>query len=195
MRSYKIIGLTGQSGSGKSTVALVMKKYGCEIIDADKLARKAVEKGSTCLLQLQSVFGNDIVDNDGDLIRSELAKRAFSSPEKTQLLNSITHPWIIAQTLREIKKFADMGKRNIVFDAPLLFESNMDAVCDEIIAVVAPESVRLSRILKRDGISENEARLRIKSQKDQDYYTKNADHIIDGTDSIAVIDSKVREIL
>ena len=195
MKNYRIIGLTGQSGSGKSTAAAIMKNHGCAIIDADLLARRAVQKGSLCLELISSVFGSDILDENGELRRRELARRAFASKERTQMLNSITHPFIISLLLDEIRKASLAGKSNIVFDAPMLFESGCDILCDEIIALIAPEDVRIGRISKRDGLSESDIRLRLKNQHNEDFFRQKADHIIDGSMQLNDIDRCIKNIL
>lgn len=175
------VGLTGQSGAGKSTVAAYFSKFeDCAVIDADYVAREAVKKGSTCLKMLAQKFGYDIIEKDGSLNRRLLAERAFSTPENTAALNDITHPWIIERTkiLAEMHKQND--KRIIIFDAPQLFESGGDALCQRIIAVTAAEEVRMARLLARDGLTAEELKARMKSQHDESFFRERADEIIDG---------------
>lgn len=105
MRNYTVIGLTGPTGAGKSTITAMLQKKGCYIIDADLLGRKALEKGSMCLEQACTFFGSDIINADGSLNRQLLAKRAFSTAESTQQLNDITHPWICMQVLKKLIKY------------------------------------------------------------------------------------------
>lgn len=190
----KIIGLTGATGSGKSTAADLLKELGCAVIDADVLARDALKNGSACLKQLQAVFGNDIIDENG-VNRQLLAKRAFSSPENTQLLNDITHPWIFLQMLKELKKYRELSYKYVVFDAPLLFESNADAVCAAVISVVTPMNLRLERIMKRDNITKEAAIQRMSVQHDDEFFRKNSDYIIDGEQSCENIKLRLKEIL
>lgn len=176
-----IVGLTGQTGAGKSTVARYMEQWGCAVIDADIVAREAVKKGSNCLEALAREFGYDIIENDGELNRRLLAKRAFVSPEKTAVMNSVTHPWILERTKQLAESHKREGKSIIIFDAPLLFESGGNVLCQKIIAVVAPQSVRIARILARDGITKEEAMARMKAQHDEDFYASKADYVIDGS--------------
>lgn len=175
----RVIGLTGQTGAGKSTVAEFARELSCEVISADAVAREALEKGSDVLKTLADLFGCDIIDSEGNCVRSLLAQRAFSSRENTELLNRTTHPWIISRT-REYIENTDPG-RLIIFDAPQLFESGGEVLCGSVIAVVAPEAVRLGRIMERDGISREAALLRIRAQHDEAYYTGRADYLIDGS--------------
>lgn len=190
----KFIGLTGQTGAGKSTVSEFAKKMGYKVIDADKVAREVMKSGSECVKRLAEVFGSDIIKDDGSLNRKLLAQRAFSSKENTTILNSITHPAIIARVREYIDIYA---KENdvILFDAPQLFESGGDRICDSIIAVTAPVDVRLQRILFRDGISEKEALMRINAQFGEDFFRANCDHIIDGSRSLEDVERQFEKIM
>lgn len=181
MRNFTIIGLTGPTGSGKSTVSSFFEERGFVTINADELARKALLPDSVCLKQLCSVFGNDILDTDKTLNRQRLAERAFSSKEKTQLLNDITHPWIFLQVLKICRENIDSGRNLILFDAPLLFESNSDILCDKIVSVIAPKEIRLERLIKRDGLSAEQIEKRMSAQNDDDFYISKSDYIIDGS--------------
>lgn len=173
-----VIGLTGKTGAGKSTVALYLKEKGCYIIDGDVIARQITETGSPVLKLLQEAFGEDILDEKGALIRKTLAQRAFSSKENTSLLNSITHPHIKKKSEDEIAKAKKEGFRVCVIDAAALLESSCKDLCERIVVVTAPEEIRYERILARDGITPDQAMTRIKAQKDDEYYFSQADIII-----------------
>ncbi len=175
-----VYGLTGQTGAGKSTVGKALEKKGMYIIDTDKLARKAVESKEV-INALCTAFGSDIAP-DGVLDRKKLAGRAFSDEESTALLNEITHPEITRLTVEEIHKAEKEGARVAVIDAPVLFESPLTSLCDKIICVVADEKARLERIMKRDGISEADALLRMKAQKNEEYYVSRSDIVIRNDD-------------
>lgn len=178
MNKIRIVGLTGPSGSGKSTVAKVFFDNGYGVIYADALSREIVSKGSQTLNVLAKEFGSDIIRNDKTLNRQLLAQRAFCSREKTDRLNAITHPAIISLALKKADELFLEGKKNIVFDAPLLFESKSDRFCDKIISVIAPVEVRKKRIMLRDGLSEKDALLRIKAQQEDSFYTDKSDFVI-----------------
>ena len=100
-----IVGLTGQTGAGKTTVCDYAGTLGCAVVNADRVAREALSPGSDCLKKLANFFGYDIIDEDGNCKRSLLAQRAFSSREKTDLLNSITHPWIMRKSREYIRNY------------------------------------------------------------------------------------------
>lgn len=176
-----LLGLTGPTGSGKSTAARAAREWGAKVIDADQVARMVVEPGTPCLRELAEEFGNDIILADGTLNRPLLAGRAFSSPERTECLNAITHPWITQEVKRRMKALAEEGNNIIVLDAPLLYESGEDVLCDAVAVVTAPEEVRLRRIMQRDGISREQAEQRMSAQQEEEFYTKRADYRLDGS--------------
>ncbi len=173
-----IIGLTGKTGAGKTTVASYLKEKGCYIIDGDIIARQITEKGSEILPVLQKAFGDDILDENGELIRKSLAQRAFSSKENTNLLNSITHPEIKRRCEKEIAFAEDKGYKVAVIDAAAILEGDCKDLCKKIVVVHADKETRLGRILRRDGITTEQAMTRINAQKDDDYYFSQADIII-----------------
>ena len=164
------IGLTGQTGSGKGYVCREFEKLGFKIIDSDKIARELTEKGSYLLSELQKAFGEDILENK-ELNRKLLAKTAFESKEKTDLLNSIMHPAIIDECKKQ-------SETPCVLDAPQLFEAKAEKECYKIICVTAPLETRLKRIIQRDNISEEQALQRINAQFDEEYYISHSDYVI-----------------
>lgn len=187
-----IIGLTGATGAGKSTVALAAQAWGCYIIDADQVAREALAKGSDCLARLAELFGQDIILEDGTCHRRLLAQRAFADPKQTELLNKVTHPWIIRRIEEYIKLYRQQSDGWILIDAPLLYESGGDRLCDKVIAVTAPKDLRLERILRRDHLTKEEALLRMQTQPEDTFYTDRADAVIDGSQPLTAVEEAVR---
>lgn len=174
-----VIGLTGPTGAGKSTVAaLLQKKHAFAWIDADAIARGLTEKGSPLLPVLAQRFGADILDENGALIRSKLAERAFASPEKTALLDQLTHPAVTEKIGAEVARLSAIGTKAVLVDAAALFESGIDKLCSFTAVVTASESVRLARIMARDGIDEPAARLRMNAQLSAERYEQKADVIV-----------------
>ena len=171
-----VIGLTGQTGAGKTTVGSILKEKGYAIIDADIVARKAVENPEV-IGMLADRFGEDII-KDGILDRRELARRAFKDKESSEALNAITHPEITRLVAEEIHIAEKNGAKAAVVDAALLFDSCIVAFCDKNISVVADVEVRLERIMKRDLISKDDALLRINAQPPVEYYIEKADIVI-----------------
>jgi L-threonylcarbamoyladenylate synthase len=175
--SRPVFGLTGQSGAGKTTIGEVFASQGFNVIDTDALARKAVTD-SEVLAELKEYFGDDIIIN-GELDRRRLAGRAFSSPEKTLLLNKATHPEITRLTVEEIHKGEQRGARASIIDAPVLFESPLACICAKTVCVTAPREERIKRLAQRDGISESEIEARLSAQKNEADYVAKSDYIIE----------------
>lgn len=193
MRTYKLVGLTGRTGSGKSIARKVFEEYGYKVIDADSLAREAIEdrlvKGD-----ILAAFGVDLL-KDGEIDRGELAKRAFKNSDSVKTLNSIIHPRIVSIFLDRLKTLSKEGNKNILFDAPQLFEAGLDVICDSIIALGAPEKVRIERITERDGITEEMAKSRLNIQLSDSFFKENCDYYLENDSSIEKLKAKVREII
>lgn len=167
-----IIGLTGPTGAGKSSLKTVAENSGYKVIDCDITARKAVEKGTKGLMALVNAFGEDILFSDGSLNRKALAQKAFSTPEKTELLNKTLLPFITELVLKECE-----GDK-VLLDAPTLFESGLNEKCTATVGVLADRETRIERIKSRDNISEVEALIRINAGKTDEFYKQNADFVI-----------------
>ncbi|MDD5952756.1 MAG: dephospho-CoA kinase [Oscillospiraceae bacterium] len=195
MENSVIVGLTGQTGAGKSTVCLELAAEGCAIIDCDVLAHKVVEQSEPCKEALAQNFGQDILDEKGHLDRKLLGSRAFRTKEETALLNQITHPYIQKALRKEIQDRRAEKRKFIVLDAPTLLESGCDNLCDFIIVVTAPKDIRKQRIIDRDHLTEAEADKRIAAQQPEEFYTHPADFVIDGTMMQGTLSRKVRTIL
>lgn len=188
-----VIGLTGPTGAGKSTVASLLKKFGCAIVDADIIARDIVNNKS-CLEKLKNAFGADII-GAGGLNRKVLAEKAFADDVSTKKLNQITHPAILKETKIQLEKAKKSEAKAVFFDAPLLFESGADNLCDTTVAVILPSAARLKRIMARDNISEKLAKKRMNAQHGNDYYELHADYVFDGSTDLSILDEKVGELL
>lgn len=188
----KVIGITGASGAGKSTL---VESLSLPTVDADKAARKVTQKGHECLKKLAESFGDDILLSDGSLDRKALASKAFATDEKTALLNSITHPFIIKIIENELDFYRKSGERAVVLDAPQLFEAGCEKMCDFVIGVIADKDVRKARIMARDKIDENSAKIRLNAEKDDDFFKNNCDMIIINNGEIDKLKKEVDKIL
>lgn len=189
----KIIGLVGTSGSGKTTICEILKKEeNVTIIDADKIAKKLSKKGSLYFKSIVECFGTYIIDEKGELKRQELAEIIFEDEKKREELNKLTFIYVVD----EIKRMISLSstKEIIIIDAPLLFESNLNKICDFVIGVVAPNEIKLQRIMARDGITEEKALKRLNVQKDNDFIKENADFIIENIKDLAYLEECVEEI-
>jgi len=192
--SIKVIGLTGQSGAGKTTVSQIFSENGFAVINADKVARKVMEKGSSCLEKTCAVFG-DVKDSDGNLDRKLLASIVFTDMDKKKEYEGIIFPYITEEIEREISDAEKNGDEYILLDAPTLFESGTDSLCSVIVSVICDREVRLARIISRDGITHQQAENRLNSQHSDDFYILRSDYVIanDGTDD--ELSEKTRSVI
>lgn len=174
----KIIGLTGLTGAGKSTVAQKLMAYGCYHIDADKVARDVINNSETAKTKLKERFGDDVINADGTTNRPVLASRAFADKESTDALNKIVHPEITKRIKEIIKSHKNCEFKSIIIDAIALFESGENSLCDFTVTVTAPVEIRLDRIVKRDNLSVGKALERINAQKSEEYFTSRSDIVI-----------------
>lgn len=184
-----VVGLTGPTGAGKSSVTAVAENLGFKIVDCDKLSRVAVEKGSEGLLAVVAAFGDEVLNDDKTLNRAVLAQKAFSTPENTELLNKTLLPYIM--TLVKAELDCDL----VLLDAPTLFESGADSLCNEVIAVISDEKTRLDRIMARDNIDEEAALLRIKAGKPDEFYIEKTNNIVYNDCELSVLNLKIQKLL
>ncbi len=192
--SILIVGLTGQTGAGKSTVAAKLAEKGLYIIDGDAAAREIMIPGAPVLKKLAAVFGADIINQDGSLNRKLLATRAFGNRENTLKLNGITHPVITRLVKKKIKEAQDRGERAAVIDAAALLESGIAPLCELIAVITAPEEERLGRIMRRDKLSRSDAFKRISAQLNEDWYRTRADIVLT-TYPPEQVDSEVEKLM
>ena len=176
--NLKIIGLTGQSGAGKSTISKVFRDKGVAVIDADTVAHKALTT-EECRENLRKAFGDEIFDEKGEVVRKALAKAAFSTKENTEKLNLATHPVIRDLCNEEFERLRKQGEKVVVLDAPTLLESGLDLICSQVVSVIAEKDIRLQRIMARDSLSEEEVLRRFSAQGDDSFYTEKSDFVIE----------------
>ena len=188
----KIIGVTGNSGAGKDTLCEILEnKYNAEIVDADKIARELSKKGTMYLQSIVESFGSGIVDRKGELNRKKLASIIYEDDKKREELNKLTFIYVVDEIKKRINK---IKKKIIVVNAPLLFESNLDQVCDFVIAIIAERNVQIERIMKRDNIKADEAEKRLNMQNTDEFYIENADFIIHNKGDIKDIEKQLKDI-
>lgn len=190
-----IIGLTGSIASGKSTVANILKEYGLPIVDADQVARKVVEKGEPTLQKIVEAFGEEILTENGEMDRAKVGAIVFHDEEKRKLLNSIIHPAIRAEMLRQRDEYIQNGEKAVVMDIPLLFESKLQHFVEKILVVTVDENVQLKRLMERNNFSEDEAMARIHSQMPLTEKVKQADAVIYNNGTLEETKQQVEKIL
>lgn len=176
----RIIGVTGPSGAGKGACCKYLQTIGIPCIDTDRVYHELIESPSACVSELVKAFGREIVNENGGVDRKTLASIVFSDPtkRKVEILNSITHKFVRAKTLRLLEFYKSADVKAVTVDAPLLFEAGFDEMCDFCISVIASYDIRLERIMERDGISPERAKARIAAQKTDDYYTSRSKYMI-----------------
>lgn len=190
-----IIGLTGSIASGKSTVANILKQYGLPIVDADQVARKVVEKGEPTLNKIVEAFGEEILTSDGEMDRAKVGAIIFNDKEKRNLLNSIIHPAIRKEMLKQKEEHIAKGEKAVVMDIPLLFESKLQHFVEKILVVTVDEEVQLARLMARNNFTEEEAKARIASQMSLKEKEKLADAVIYNNGTIEETKQQVEKIL
>ena len=195
------IGLTGGSGVGKTTVCRIFKKYGIPSLDTDLVSRAVCQPGSPCLAELIEYFGRGIIRGDGTLNRHKLATIVFQEPdpdrraEKHQMLNQITHRYILASCSFWLNERRADGCTAAIIDAPLLFESGYYKKCDTVVGILADYDVRLARIMERDSIDETVARARISAQSGDEFLKENCNFIIYNNDSLEKTEEQIKEVI
>lgn len=176
-----IIGITGGTGGGKSTVSDYLRETGYKIIDADKIAHSVMDRGTMCLEEVSEYFGTSVLNDDGSLNRKRLGGIVFNDKEKLKKLNDITYKYIIGAVKSEITS-------DCVIDAVGLVESGLNKLCDKTIFVYCPYEIRINRIVERDKIDREYALSRIKSQKSDEFYEKNTDYKIVNDGKCSVVE-------
>ncbi len=176
-----VVGLTGGIASGKSTVGRMFRDYGIPVICADELARKAVEPGSSGLKEILRVFGNGVLNAEGNLDRAAMAKIVFQDPGARKLLESIVHPVVSEIKERTLKGMESLGHEIVVVDVPLLYESSWEKDFDFIIVAYVPKDVQEKRLMRRDNMSREEALTRLRAQMNIEEKKRLADRAIDNT--------------
>jgi dephospho-CoA kinase len=191
----KIVGLTGQTGAGKSLVSTMLADRGYRVIDCDAVARQVVEKGKGCLLDLTIEFGTEILLPDGTLNRKALGAIVFSDKQKQKRLGQITYPYIQEEIFRLTEHYRQSGEAVVFLDAPTLIESGTDAYCDKIVSVIAPPEERFLRIVRRDNLTTEEAERRMNAQQADEFYTSRSDFVIRNTGDMTDLRVTMMEML
>lgn len=183
----KIIGLTGPSGAGKTTLCSYFEELGIPCIDTDDVYHKLVSTRTPCLAEIEGAFGSSVISEDGSLNRRALSALVFSqdgSHKNLETLNSITHKYVWEETNRLLTAYIAEGKEAAVIDAPALFSSKIFiGACDFVISVLADTEERIERITGRDGISREDAMRRLAYQPDDSFFEENSDYCITNSGS------------
>jgi dephospho-CoA kinase len=176
-----VLGLTGGIGSGKGLATEFFRSHGAAIVDADEIAREVVSPGSPVLAELVAAFGDEVLRSDGRLDRRRLANLVFRDPGAVATLNAITHPAILQEVDRRVACLREEGVAVTCVVAPLLLEAGYRSAVDRLIVMWAEEEERLRRVMKRDGVSREEALGRMAAQMPPEEQRRQADWVVDTT--------------
>ena len=194
-RKFLLVGLTGGIATGKSTVSALLRQLGCEIIDADLLAREVVEPGQPALTQIVTEFGRDVVTATGELDRKKLGAIVFANPERRRRLEAITHPAIRDRFLARLDELAEQGFVGlVVFDAAVMIESCNYKNMDRLVVVVTDEATQMARLRGRDGTDVPENQRKISSQMPLADKARLADYVIDNSGTREATAEQVRRV-
>jgi len=187
-----IIGLTGGIACGKSTVADMLVRRGAMLIDADRIAREVVEPGTPALRQIAETFGESVLLPDGSLDRKKLGSLIFGDESKRLALNEIVHPAVRAEIKQRMERNEAIAPDKLsVVDIPLLYESKLYSMFEEVMVVYAPPAVQIERLMKRNDLSREEAEARLNAQMPIEEKRKLADIVIDNGGTIEETEAQV----
>lgn len=189
-----LVGLTGNIGSGKSTVAQMFSERGATIIDSDVLARRAVEVGTAAYGKIVARWGNAVVAPDGHLDRAALRRIVFADHAELEELNEIVHPEVERLRIRLIEQARARNEQIVICDVPLLFERHMTDRFDRIVLVDASRAVRLERLVKDRELRSTEAMDMIAAQMPAELKRARADYIIDNDGTFAQLERRVQDV-
>jgi dephospho-CoA kinase len=192
--AVRIWGLTGNIGSGKTTVGRMLMAGGIPVVDADRVAREVVEPGRPALQEIASRFPGS-VRTDGSLDRKALAARVFADAAERAALNAIIHPRIAEEVARRMAALAASGEKVAVYEAALIVENGLQQGLEGLIVVTAPPEVQIERLRRRDGMTEEEARARIASQLSAEEKVRAATVVIENRGSEAELDAQVERLI
>lgn len=180
------IGLTGGIATGKSTVSSLLAQRGALLIDADRIAREVVLPGHPVLEQVVAHFGQAILQEDGFLDRKKLGEIIFADAEQRKILESFIHPAVRAEMRRKMEEYEqEYPRKLVVADIPLLYESGLESMFEQVMVVYVPREVQLERLMKRDGLMAEQAESRLLAQWDIEWKKQKADIIIDNSKDVA----------
>ncbi len=188
------VGLTGNIAAGKSSVARVWSALGATVVDADELARRAVDPGTPALAAIAAAWGDDVLESGGALDRAALRRIVFADPDARERLESIIHPAVAGLREDEYRAARDRGEKVIVADIPLLFEVGLVDEFDVVVLVDAPEETRLMRLVGDRGLDPDEARRMMAAQMPSALKRARADVVIENTGSLADLERRAREV-
>ena len=189
-----VIGLTGSIGTGKSEAARQLEALGASIISADEVGHEAYTPNTEAWEQVIAAFGDDILQDDGDINRRKLGSIVFSDPSQLEKLNQIMHPRMARMVSDKIGVLRDQGVNVVVVEAALLFEAGWDTLVEEVWVTDSPEHIVIGRLKERNGLSEEEAKKRINSQMGRAERIERSDFVINNSGDMADLGNAIKEL-
>ena len=189
-----IIGLTGSIGTGKSEAARQLEALGASIISADQVGHEAYTPNTEAWEQVVAAFGDDILQDDGEIDRRKLGAVVFSDPGQLEKLNQIMHPRMARMVADKIEELRDQGVEVVVVEAALLFEAGWDSLVEEVWVTDSTEQVVIERLKQRNGMSEEEARKRISSQMGRTERLERSDYVIENSGDMPTLGNTIKEL-
>ena len=191
----EVIGLTGQTGAGKSTVRELFKAKGAAVIDADAVSHDIVDNDLSCLTDIVEHFYCIVLNDKGKLNRKALGRIVFSDQKKLAVLNKIMFPYIVSAIKGKVTAYEHAGAQMIVIDGATLIESGCSKMCSVLISVTAEEETRLTRIIHRDGISKRDAVRRVSAQHPEEFYIEASDYVIKNNGTPGDLEREAERVL
>ena len=191
----EVIGLTGQTGAGKSTVRELFKAKGAAVIDADAVSHDIADNDLSCLTDIVEHFSCIVLNDKGKLNRKALGRIVFSDPKKLAVLNKIMFPYIVSAIKGKVTAYEHAGAQMIVIDGATLIESGCSKMCSVLISVTAEEETRLTRIIHRDGISKRDAVRRVSAQHPEEFYIAASDYVIKNNGTPGDLEREAERVL
>ena len=191
----EVIGLTGQTGAGKSTVRELFKAKGVAVIDADAVSHDIADNDLSCLTDIVEHFSCIVLNDKGKLNRKALGRIVFSDPKKLAVLNKIMFPYIVSAIKGKVTAYEHAGAQMIVIDGATLIESECSKMCSVLISVTAEEETRLTRIIHRDGISKRDAVRRVSAQHPEEFYIEASDYVIKNNGTPGDLEREAERVL
>ena len=190
----RVFGLTGNFGSGKSTVAGMFRRAGIPVIDADRISQKVTAPGERAYSSIVLEFGSGILLPDGRIDRKKLGSIVFADPSRRKRLEAITHPAILEAANEYLEKLSEKGRRVAIIEAALIHEAGIKETFEAVVCVKCDEETQLQRVMARDGISRDEALSRFRTQMNAELKALSSDHIIDNSGSLDETRAQVEQI-
>ena len=188
------VGVTGSFGTGKTTVARMLARYGAKVLDADKIAHQLLKRRGPCFKAVVARYGKDILTK-GRIDRRKLGRVVFDDPKKLKNLEKVIHPFIIKEIKFNLRRLAHSKRKGIVVvDVPLLFEAGLHRMVDKVIVVKANRATQIQRLVKRTGMKRNDIIKRIEIQMPIRHKIRRADFVIDNGGSLAQTRKQVKMI-